>query len=228
LRPTSKSFIEPKGKAMYRLHSFCQSGNAYKVALALGCMQQPWEPVFVDFMNGVTKKKEWRHAFNEMGEVPILEDGALRLTQSGMILTHLATKHTKFDGANEAECREVLRWLLFDNHKFSSYFVSYRFMKSFGQTSPDPVVMSWLKGRIDAAFGIVDLHLNSRQFIVGEAPTIADFSMCGYLFFPDEESGCRVRERFPNISRWLDRVSSIDGWADPYDILPGERVAPKW
>jgi glutathione S-transferase len=213
---------------MVRLHCFCQSGNSYKVALMLRCLRQQWEPVFVDYMHGITRTPEWREAFNEMGEVPILEDGALQLTQSGMILTYLAEKHGQFGGNGEAERREVLRWLLFDNHKFSSYFVSYRFMKSFGETPPDPAVMTWLRGRIDAAFGIVDRHLASRSFMVGDSPTIADFSMCGYLFFPEEESGCQVRERFPGIARWLARIGALEGWADPYDILPGAVIKPRW
>ena len=81
------------------------------------------------------------------------------------------------------------RWMLFDNHKFSSYFVSYRFLKSFVQSPPDPAVMAWLKGRIDAAFAIVDKHLANRSFVVAERPTIADFSMAGYLFYPTRKAG---------------------------------------
>lgn len=213
---------------MYRLHCFCQSGNSYKVALALRCLTQPWTAVFVDFMNGATKTNEWRREFNEMGEVPILEDGNLRLTQSGMILTYLASKHKQFGGHDDAEQREILRWLLFDNHKFSSYFVSYRFMKSFGQTEPEPAVMAWLRGRIDQAFSVADQHLQSQRFMVGEGPTIADFSMCGYLFFPEEETGLRFAQRFPNIRAWLERIRAMPGWADPYEILPGQRLAPRW
>jgi glutathione S-transferase len=213
---------------MYRLHCFSQSGNSFKVALALNCMQQPWTPVFVDYMNGATRAQQWRDEINEMGEVPVFEDGALRLTQSGSILTYLAEKHGRYGGVNVAERREVLRWVLFDNHKFSSYFVSYRFLKSFNPAPPDPAVMAWLKGRIDAAFSIADRHLAKREFMVGAAPTIADFSMCGYLFYPENESGCEVEQRFPNIWRWLMRIRSLEGWADPYDILPGQRLLPKW
>jgi glutathione S-transferase len=198
------------------------------VALALRCLGEPWSAVFVDFMNGVTRTDEWRRQFNEMGEVPLLEDGALRLTQSGMILTYLANKHGQFGGRDEGEKREILRWLLYDNHKFSSYFVSYRFMKSFAPTPPDPAVMGWLKGRIEQAFSIVDRHLHSQRFMIGEDPTIADFSMCGYLYFPEEESGLQFAERFANIRGWLERIRAMPGWADPYEILPGDRLAPRW
>ena len=226
-QPTAPSHLNGND-TMYRLHGFCQSGNTFKVAFLLRALRQPWEPVFVDFMNGVTRTEEWRGQSNEMGEVPILDDGELRLTQSGVILSYLARKHGAFGGADEAEQREVLRWLLFDNHKLTSYFASYRFMKAFGPVAPDPAVMGWLRGRLDNAFGIVDKHLASREFMVGNTPTIADISLCGYLFYPVEESGFEVAERFPHVSQWLARLRSLPGWADPYDILPGEIIQPKW
>jgi len=163
-----------------------------------------------------------------MGEIPVLEHGDLRLTQSGAIMTFLAAHHGAFGGNGDAERLDVLRWLLFDNHKFTSYFASYRFMKAFGATAPDPAVMSWLRGRLDNAFTIVNKHLAARRFMVGEAATIADFSLCGYLFYPIEESEYEVETRFPHIYSWLARVQALPGWAHPYEILPGERIAPKW
>lgn len=213
---------------MYRLHGFCQSGNTFKIAFMLRALNQAWEPQFVDFMNGITRTGEWRETVNEMGEVPVLDDGDRRLTQSGAILTYLAAKHGAFGGETEDGKLDVLRWLLFDNHKLTSHFASYRFMKAFAPTAPDPAVMAWLRGRLDNAFGILDKHLAGRSFVVGNSPTIADISICGYLFYPVEESGYEIAGRFENVAAWLERVRQIPGWANPYDILPGERIAPRW
>ena len=213
---------------MYRLHGFCQSGNTFKVAFLLRALNQPWEAVHVDFMNGVTRSGDWRAATNEMGEVPVLDDGERRLTQSGAILSHLADKHRAYGGDSDDERLEVLRWLLFDNHKFTSYFASYRFMRAFGPEAPDPAVLGWLRGRLDNAFGIVDQHLADRAFLVGARATIADLSLSGYLFYPEAESGYEVAGRFPHIAAWLERVRQLPGWADPYDVLPGAHIAPRW
>jgi glutathione S-transferase len=213
---------------MYRLHGFSQSGNTYKVALLLQALDLPWQAQHVDFMNGVTRTGEWREAANEMGEVPILDDGSRRLTQSGAILSWLARQHGAFGGRSEDEAQEVLRWILFDNHKFTSYFASYRFMKAFGPAAPDAAVMAWLRGRIDNAFGIVDKHLAGRRYMVGDGPTIADMSLAGYLFYPVDESGYPVADRYPNIGSWLERVRALPGWKGPYEILPGERIAAQW
>lgn len=213
---------------MYALHCFAQSGNCYKVAFLLRALGVPYDSVFVDFMGGATRNDAWRGENNEMGELPILDDGARRLTQSGVILTYLAQKHGRFGGRNEDERLEVLRWILFDNHKFTSYFATLRFLKSFAPAPPDPAVAAWLKMRTDAAYAIVDKHLRTRPFLVGSEPTIADFSLCGYCYYPDEESGFGAAARYPAIAAWLERLRAVPGWGDPYAVLPGARLAPKW
>jgi glutathione S-transferase len=213
---------------MYRLHGFAQSGNCFKVAFMLRALGVQYESVFVDYLKGTTREPTWRESVNEMGEIPVLEDGDRTLTQSGAILTYLAAKHGRFGGDNDDERLEVLRWLLYDNHKFTSYFGTYRFMKSFAQTPPVPEVMGFLKGRIDASYGVVDKHLEERRFLVGSEPTIADFSLSGYLFYPLEESGYDYPARHPSIAAWIERLKAVPGWAPPYDVLPGARIAPKW
>ncbi|MFO1272262.1 MAG: glutathione S-transferase [Rubrivivax sp.] len=213
---------------MVRLHCFSQSGNCFKVAFLLRALGQPWEPVFVDFMNGVTRTPGWREANNEMGEAPVLEDGTHRFTQSGLILSVLAERHGAFAGRTQEERWEAQRWILFDNHKFTSYFATLRFMKSFGASAPDPAVMAFLRPRVESAFGIVDRHLAKQAFMVGDAPTIADFSLCGYLFYPAEESGIDIAAQFPNLHAWTERLKQIPGWASPYEMLPGARIAPRW
>jgi glutathione S-transferase len=216
---------------MYKLHGFSQSGNTYKVALLLQALQQPWKPIhvpFADFAAGVTRSDAWRQEHNAMGEVPILEVGESRLSQSGAIMVYLADKHAAYGGQTAEERHEVLRWLFFDNHKFTSYFATYRFMKAFGAVAPDPTVAKWLRGRIDNAFGIVEKHLAGREYMVGLQPTIADLSLCGYLYFPPEESGYPIGEQFPAMARWLERVRQLPGWKPPYELLPGEPLAPRW
>lgn len=222
---------------MYTLHGMCQSGNTFKVAFALRAMGLPWQARHVDYFGGATRDADWRSSTNAMGEVPVLEvaadgDGgagdAKRLTQSGAILTWLAERHSQFGGRNADERYDVLRWLLFDNHKFTSFLATHRFMKSFVATPPDPVVMAFLRGRIDGAFAIVNQHLATQDWLVGDAPTVADFSLSGYLFYPVEETGYEVAQRFPHIQAWVERLKQVPGWADPYDVLPGPRIAPRW
>jgi glutathione S-transferase len=212
----------------YRLHGFCQSGNAYKVALYLNCAGLDWEPVFVDYMAGATREPDWRISVNPMGEVPVLEtpDGK-RLTQSGAILTWLAETTGKFAPADADQRYEALRWILFDNHKFTSYLATYRFQRSFAPQAPDKAVLEFLKARVDAAMRVLDIHLETTPFVLGEKPTIADFSLAGYVFFPTHETGIDLEVSHKNIFTWTQRLKTLPGWKDPYDLLPGERIEPR-
>ena len=66
------------------LYCFGESGNAYKAALALELAGMDWSPVHVDFFNGETRGEAFRE-INPMGEVPVLRDGDVTLTQSGVM-----------------------------------------------------------------------------------------------------------------------------------------------
>ncbi len=68
-----------------------------------------------------------------MAEVPVLEHGQFRLTQSGLILDYLAEQLGRFGPRDAAERRELWRWILWDNHKLSSYTATWRFLTSFAR-----------------------------------------------------------------------------------------------
>jgi glutathione S-transferase len=212
--------------ATYKLHCFCQSGNSYKVALYLNCAGLDWEPVLVDYFKGATRDPAWRETVNEMGEAPVLEQAGRKLSQSGVILSHLADRTGKFKPASEDEKLEALRWIMFDNHKFTSYFATYRFMRSFLPQAPSADVLAFLKGRFEPALAIVEKHLGASKFMVGNSPTIADFSLAGYMFYPPEESGYDWAKTNPNLHAWTQRLRALPGWKDPYELMPGERMKP--
>ncbi len=212
--------------AEYKLHCFCQSGNSYKAALYLSCAGLDWEPVFVDYFKGMTRDANWRESVNEMGEAPVLEHGARKISQSGAILTYLAEATAKFAPANADERLEALRWLLFDNHKFTSYLATYRFLKAFAQPPPDASVLASFKGRFEGAAAIVDKHLAGSKFMVGNKPTTADFSVAGYVYYPVEEHGYDWAKTHPNLAAWMQRMRALPGWKDPYALMPGERIKP--
>jgi glutathione S-transferase len=156
----------------------------------------------------------------------VLETAAGKLSQSGAILVQLAERTGKFAPQNEAERAEALRWILFDNHKFTSYLASYRFLKSFASQAADPSVLAFLKSRFDAAASILDKHLAHAKFAIADRPTIADFSLAGYVFYPLEEHGYDWASTHPNIHTWSERVRALPGWKDPYQLMPGERIKP--
>jgi glutathione S-transferase len=201
----------------YVLYCFAQSGNAYKTALMLNLCGADWSPRFVDYFNREVDAAPFR-AINEMGEVPVLEHNGKRLSQSGVILDYLATSLGRFNADNDDDRREILRWILFDNHKLTSYTATLRWLLTFSR-SAEPAVLEFLKVRSKAALGVLDAHLREQRFAIGDRPTIADISMCGYLYFRDE-LGIDLNA-YPAVLRWLADIEALDGWVHPYQLMPG-------
>ena len=200
-----------------KLYCFGESGHSYKAALALTFADVEWEPVWVDFFRGGSRSPEFL-ALNEMGECPVLVDGDLTLTQSGVILDYLTEKTGKFGGTTADERREVLRWVLWDNHKLSSQAGMLRFQMNFlpaDKRSAD--VIGFIAGRLKAALKTLDTHLQGRDWIVGNALTNADLSCCSYLFYTEDFTF--DRSDYPNIDRWLDNISALPGWKHPYELM---------
>jgi glutathione S-transferase len=201
-----------------KLHCFGESGNSYKAALALELSGLDWEPVFVDFFRGAARTEEFR-ASNVMAEAPLLEDGDCRLSQSGAIQQYITDKTGKFGGSPEDKY-EVLRWVLWDNHKLSSQAGMTRFLMNFLPEDKRPAqVIPFMQGRLKAAYATLNAHLEGRDWIVGGGLTNADISCCSYLYYP-EPFGFD-RKDHPNIDAWLDRIAALPGWKHPYDLMPG-------
>ncbi|MBT8456117.1 MAG: glutathione S-transferase family protein [Rhodobacteraceae bacterium] len=202
-----------------QLYCFGESGNAYKAALTLELAGVDWEPVYVDFFNGAARTDEYRQNINEMGEVPVLVDGDLRLTQSGVIQQYVIDTTGRLGGAPE-DRYEVLRWTFWDNHKLSSQAGVTRFLMNFLAEDKRPKeAIAFLQGRLKAAYAVLNTHLEDREWVVGDSLTTADISCCGYLFYP-EPFGFDSAD-WPHIDAWLTRISETPGWKHPYDLMPG-------
>jgi glutathione S-transferase len=201
---------------MSQIQLYCmgESGNSYKAALMLELCGFDWKPITVDFFGGQTRTPEYRRDVNEMGEVPVMVDGATTLTQSGVILDYLAEKSGKFGGANTEERREILRWVLFDNHKFTSYIATLRYQIAL-MKMPESPVTEFLRGRINNSMKIIDGHLATRKFLLGDKLTVADLSMVGYLFYDGE----LPFEVTPNVLAWTQRIRALPRWKHPYELM---------
>ncbi len=203
----------------YTLQCFVESGNAYKAALMLTLCQADWKPHWIDFFNGETRGEEYR-SINVMGEAPVLIDHTqddFALSQSAVILMHLADRFGKYVPDNRRDELEMTRWMFFDNHKLTAQVAVYRFLKRFMKKEGEPET-EFLKGRAMAALKILDGHLQKNDWLAAGQPTLADISTCGYLFWPDHID---VNwDDYPGIKPWLGRIQSLPNWAPPEDILP--------
>lgn len=204
--------------ARYRLHCFGESGNAYKPALYLALSGADWEPVYVNFFEGQHRTADFV-AKNEYAQVPIMEDGEITLSQSGLILHYLQEQEGKFAPADAAEAREVMRWLFWDNYSFTSVLAPLRFIGHFMPAEKrDAAVLAFLGARMKTALKVLDRRLAERDWVAAAGPTIADFSIVGYLYY-DGELPFDLTD-YPNIVAWLGRLRALPGWVGPYDLMP--------
>ena len=202
--------------AEYKLHCFAQSGNAYKVALALELAGADWEPVWVDFFKGGARSPEFT-AKNVMAEVPVLEHAGNTMSQTGVILDYLTETLGKYAPSDR---REALRWILWDNHKLTANMATWRFLRNFApEKMRNPDVIGFQKGRAVGALKVLNGHLDGREWIVGDALSTADLSCIGYMYYTDEYDF--DWSEVPNVVAWRDRIAALPGWKHPHDLMPG-------
>lgn len=208
----------------FQLHCFAQSGHSYKAALALELADADWEPIKVDFFSGAVRTEEYGD-LNEMREAPVLIHGATKLSQSGVILDYLSETLNVFKPTSEDDRREVLRWILWDNHKLSSQIGVARFLMCFlPPEKRNADVIAFMMGRAKAALKILDARLSGRDWIVGDAMTTADLTCIGYIYYLNEID-VNVSSEYPNIARWADRIAANPRWKHPYDLMPGHPIS---
>src|SRR4051812_19249241 len=198
------------------LYCHRESGHSYKVALALTLMDVPFEQRAVDLNLPRERRPDDFRRASMFGEVPALvdEDG-LAVTQSNAILDHLARRHGRLDGATEPAKTRVREWLAWEANRIAMSLPHLRFSRRF--TPAGEALEAYWTGRMHADLDRLDATLATQAFLVGDAPTIADLSCAGYLFWADQaevELG-----PWRSVEAWLDRIRSLPRWQAPYDLL---------
>lgn len=88
----------------------------------------------------------------------------------------------------------------------------------------DPAVAAEFREPAETSWKILDAHIAGRKYIVGDRLTIADLSVCDYLFWDDELAVDWAQ--YPNIRDWLLRIRSEPHWKHPL-LLPGHPIPAK-
>ena len=193
--------------------------NPMKVALFLEEAGLPFDAIPVDTRKGEQHAPAFL-ALNPNAKVPVLVDGEMVLTQSGVIQDYVSSKTGKLGGRSAAERREILRWVFFDNHKVSGAAGTLRFNVNFlPEAKRNADVNAFLLMRFVSALKVLEAALTARTWLAGADVTIADLACCGYLYYPEPYGFDRAA--FPAIDAWLTRISALPGWKHPYDLMPG-------
>jgi glutathione S-transferase len=190
-----------------RLHDHLTSGNGYKVRLLLTQLGLPFERIEYDIDKGATRTPEFLAQVNPNGRIPVLEiEPGFLLAESDAILFYLA-EATPFLPADRRLRAEVLQWLFFEQYNHEPNVATPRYWITHKVMTPAREALLPAKHEQGyAALALMERHLASRRFFVGERYSIADIALYAYTHVAEE--GGFTLARFPAIGAWLARVAA--------------------
>ena len=190
---------------MLRLYDYLPSGNGYKIRLLLTQLAIPFERVELDILNGETRSADFL-AKNANGRIPLLElEHGERLAESNAILFYLA-EGTPFLPDARWQRAQVLQWMFFEQYSHEPNIATVRFWLHSEMTPQREAQLETKRQLGYAALGVMDRHLASRGFFVGERYSIADIALYAYTHVADE--GGFDLAPYPAVQRWLARVAA--------------------
>ncbi len=191
---------------MLKLYDYLDSGNGFKVRLLLSQLRREYRLIERDIMSGATRTPEFL-AKNPNGRIPLLEtDSGVYLAESNAILFYLA-EGTPFLPQERMERAQVLQWMFFEQYSHEPYVAVPRFiLKHLPKNSPRRAELPQRLARARAALGVMDQHLNGRQFMVAERYSIADIALYAYTHVAEE--GTLDLMPYRHLSAWLKRVAA--------------------
>jgi glutathione S-transferase len=196
---------------MLILYDYLDSGNGFKVRLLLSQLTRQYSWVERDIMSGETRSAEFL-AKNPNGRIPLIEtDDGMYLAESNAILCYLADG-TPFLPQDRMLRAQVLQWLFFEQYSHEPYIATPRFiLKHLPANSARRAELPQRLTQGRAALGVMEQHLNGRQFMVAERYSIADIALYAYTHVAEEAT--LDLTPYPHVNAWLKRVA-----AQPYYI----------
>ena len=190
----------------YTVYGMSRSGNCYKIKLLLEQLRQPYQWREIDILKGESRTDTFL-AMNPNGKVPVLAiDDDKFLAESNAILVYLA-EGSVFLPVDKFERAQVLQWMCFEQYSHEPYIAVARFINKF--LSPDHARhadMPRLQERGYQALDVMEKHLATRNYFVGEKYSVADMAL--YAYTHAAADGGFDLARYPAITAWLQRVLS--------------------
>jgi glutathione S-transferase len=197
-----------KPKQPLRIYRNLLSGHSHRVELLCSILGLPVELVDVDMSKGEHTAPQFLEK-NPLGQVPVVEDGDVRLRDSGAILVYLASL---YDESGQWYPRDAIvaariqQWLSVAAGQLAAGPHVARLVSVFKL----PLDREKAKGIADQLFALLDKHLASSKFLAGESPTIADLAI--YTYTAHAPEGGVSLEPWSNVKAWLARVEAIRGF----------------
>jgi glutathione S-transferase len=185
------------------------SGNCYKVRLLLAHLGLPYERHTVDVADR-SNRPELLGGLNPALRVPtlVLDDGR-PLAESNAILWYFGDG-TPFVPSDPYERAQVLQWMFFEQYDHEPAIAVVRFWLRY--SGRPGAFADRVEERTAAGYRALEAlerHLDGRDFLVGEAVSLADIALYAYTHVAPEAN--LELGRFPAVQAWLARVAALPG-----------------
>lgn len=190
-----------------------------RVLWALEELGLPYEIVGMDHPNHDLDSAEYR-ALNPFGQIPVIDDDGVVVSESGAILLYLARKSGKLMPAQLAGEAQVLRWCFTALTTIELPVLSLWFVELSGGkgSKPSEALRGWGEMRLKQ----LDGWLADRQFIATDDFTVADILMTHVL---DAGTRSEMLAPCPNLLAYRARCTGRPAWRKTVDAYE-TRVQP--
>jgi glutathione S-transferase len=197
---------------MIKLYDFPLSGNCHKVRLLLSFLKLDYEKIPVDLKGGEHKQAPFLQ-LNPFGQVPVLTDGETVIRDSQAILVYLARQYGGEDWfpVDAALMAKVMQWLSTATREIAVSLAAARVYHLFGSKAD----IETLENQSHALLKVINNHLNDRNWLEGEHPTIADIACFPYIALSGDAKISLTA--YPHVIAWVDRIKQLPG----YVSMPG-------
>ncbi|MCC1480807.1 glutathione S-transferase family protein [Roseibaca sp. Y0-43] len=195
------------------LYNMPSSGNSYKVRLLLALTGQKADLVDVEYGDPALEQAKATGAL-PFGKAPVLvlEDGT-HLPESNAILWHLAQGTAFMPDAPLAQA-QALSWMFWEQNQHEGVIAVRAALRTYphraAQATPERLAQLLEQG--NALLHIMEDHLATRNWLVGDAPSVADICLYAYTHTADTRGGYDLAP-YPALRAWLDRVAALPGYA---------------
>ncbi|GGC96146.1 glutathione S-transferase family protein [Undibacterium terreum] len=185
------------------LHGTIYSGHCHRVELLLTMLQIPYR--FVEAAASKRATPEFLQ-LNPLGQIPVLQDGELTLTDSNAILVYLVKRYapnSQWLSDDPVTAAQIQRWFSIAAGEVKFGPCTARMALQWNAPG-DPVVAAGIANRL---FQFMEQYLAERSYLAAEYPTLADLACYSYIAHAPE--GRIPLEPYPNLRAWLARIEAL-------------------
>ena len=161
-------------------------------------------------------------AINPNGKVPTLTEGERTLWEADAIMCLLAERAGSDLWPSDMRQIDVIRWFSWNAQHFyrdaGALYFEYIVKPRFGLGGPDRAADEEALGGFRRFAAVLNSHLESREWLVGDGLTVADFCVAVTLTYA--EHACMLVDEFAEVRRWHDQLNDIDAWREPFPPRP--------